>query len=61
MLTLQSLANIEGKDRTGGPIWKYATGTLISVLSNSTAEKCVPMQIKKQPEHGRTLTTEEQK
>ena len=30
-------------------------------LSNSTAEKCAPMQGIKQPEHGRTSTTEEQK
>ena len=31
------------------------------VLSNSTAGNCVPMQIIKEPAHGRTLTTEEQK
>ena len=30
-------------------------------LSNSTAGKCVPMEVIKQPEHGRTSTTEEQK
>ena len=30
-------------------------------LSNQTARKCVPMQVVKQPEHMRTLTTEEQK
>ena len=30
-------------------------------LSNSTAGKCAPMQVIKQPEHGRTSTTEEQK
>ena len=30
-------------------------------LSNSTAGKCTPMQNMKQPEHGRTSTTKEQK
>ena len=30
-------------------------------LSNSTAGKCAPMQVIKQPEHGRTSTTKEQK
>ena len=30
-------------------------------LANSTAEKCAPMQVMKQPEHGRTSTSEEQK
>ena len=30
-------------------------------LSNSTAGKCAPMQVIKQPEHGRTSTTMEQK
>ena len=30
-------------------------------LSNSTAGKCAPMQVIKQPEHGRTSTTEGQK
>ena len=67
MLTLQTLTYIEGNDRTGGPIWNYATGTLAPwkgcqiALSNSTAGKCVPMQVIKQPEHGRTSTTKEQK
>ena len=28
--TLQTLTYIEGNDRTGGPIWNYATGTLKS-------------------------------
>ena len=28
---------------------------------NSTAEKCTPMQVIKQPEHGRMSTTKEQK
>ena len=27
MLILQALTYIEGNDRTGGPIWNYATGT----------------------------------
>ena len=30
MLTLQALAYVEGNDPTDGPIWNYATGTLIS-------------------------------
>ena len=29
------------------------------MLSNSAAGKCAPMKVKKQPEHGRTLTMEE--
>ena len=45
-------------------IWNYATGTLTPskgpdtmlnqiMLSISTVEKCAPMQVVKQPEHGR--------
>ena len=30
MLTLQAQTYIEGNDRTGMPIWNYATGTLTS-------------------------------
>ena len=30
-------------------------------LSNSTVGKCAPMQVIKQPDHGRTSTNEEQK
>ena len=30
-------------------------------FSNSTTGKCAPMQVIKQPEHGRTSTTDEQK
>ena len=55
MLTLQALAYNEGNNQTGGPIWKYATGTfkLNQIkLSNSTVGKCAPMQVIKQPEHG---------
>ena len=63
MVTLQSLNYIEGNNWTGRPIWNYATGTLERILnwirlSNLTAGKCTPMQVIKQPEHGRTSTTE---
>ena len=68
MLTLQALAYIERNDRTGGPIWNYATGTLTSWegaetdrVIQLTMGKCAPMQGIKQPEYGRTSTTEEQK
>ena len=69
MLTFQGLADTEEINRIGELIWKYATGTLTSwkgylnwmALSNSTAERGAPMQVIKQSEHGRTLTTEEQK
>ena len=67
MLPLQDLTHIQGNDRTSGPIWNYVAGTLTSwdanriALSNSSAWKCAPMQVIKQPEHGRTSTTEEQK
>ena len=55
-----------------GTIWNDARGTLTPyqgpdtmlnwiALSKSTAGKCVPMQVVKQPEHGRVSATEEQK
>ena len=61
MLTLQALMNNEGNDRTGGPIWNYATGkgrvkeilerVLNQIaLSNSTVGNFSPMQVIKQPE-----------
>ena len=59
MLALKVLTYIEGNDQTGRPIWNYATRTV--AFSNSTAGKYVPMQVIKQPEHGRTSTTDEQK
>ena len=49
MLTLQALTYIEGNDQTGRPIWAP-----MQVI-------CAPMQVIKQPEHGRTSTTNEQK
>ena len=61
MLTLQALAYIEGNDQTG---WNPGILERVLnqiVLSNSTVGKCTPMQVIKQPEHGRTSTTEEQK
>ena len=69
MLALQSLTNIEGNDQT----WERGHLKLCHrnhdilerllnriVLSNSTAGKCALMQVMKQPEQGRTSTTEEQ-
>ena len=67
MLTLQALMYIQGNDRTSKPIWNYARGTLTSWKGCQTrlpypaVGKCAPMQVIKQPEHGKTLTTEEQK
>ena len=72
MQTLQALVYIERHDRTGRAIWNYATGTLKPFkepdsmlnrmeLSISTAEKCAPMQVVNQPEHGKASTREEQK
>ena len=39
---------------TGGPNWEPSLNRIL--LSNSTAGKCAPMQVIKQPEHGKTLT-----
>ena len=69
MLTLQALTYIEGTDQTDRPIWNYATGNLTSWKGCQTKlryptqlqGKCTRMQVKKQPEHGRTSTTKEQK
>ena len=64
MLTLRSLTNIEGKNQTDRPIWNYATGALPSrkgCYAKPTVGKCIPMQVIKQSEHGRTSKTEEQK
>ena len=68
MLTLQSLAHIEGNDRTGWSIWNCHRnpGILERVLNkitlpNSTAGKRAPMEVIEQAEHRRTSLTEEQK
>ena len=72
MLTHKALIYIERHGRTGRTIWNNATGTLAPsktpdtmlnriALPISTVEKCALMQVVKQPEHGKTLTTEEQK
>ena len=72
MLTLQALTYIKGQGRTSGTIWNDATGTMTplkgpdlilnwNVLSISTAGKCTPFQVVKQPEPGRASTIEEQK
>ena len=71
MLTLQALRYTKGHGRTGGTIWNDATGTLTpfkgpdtvlnrTALSISTAGKCAPIQVVKQPEKGRVSTTEKQ-
>ena len=67
MQTLQALVYIERHGQTGRAIWNYATRTLTPSkepdsmlnrieLSISTAEKCAPMQVVKQPEHGKAST-----
>ena len=72
MQTLQALVYIERHGQTGRATWNYATRTLTLSkepdsmlnqieLSISTAEKCAPMQVVKQPEHGKASTREEQK
>ena len=69
MLTLQTLMYIKENNQTDRPIWNHARGTLTSwkgllnwiALSNSITGKSALVQVIKQPEHGRTSTTEEQK
>ena len=72
MLTLQALTYIERHGRTSRAIWNYTKGTLTPakgldtmlnwiMLSISTAEKCAPMQVVKQPESRKASDTEEQK
>ena len=72
MLTLQALTYIERHGRTSRAIWNYTKGTLTPakgldtmlnwiMLSISTAEKCAPMQVVKQPEYRKASATEEQK
>ena len=69
MLTLQALTYTEGNDQLVGPFgtmpqepWHPGKGAKLDrIIGNSTAGKCAPMQVIKQPEHGRTSTTEEEK
>ena len=68
MVTLQALMDTEGNNQTSRPIWNYATRTLHlgkgakrDCIIQSTKGKCMLMQVIKQPEHGRTSTTEELK
>ena len=69
MLTLQALTYIERQGQTSRTIWNYtktpAKGldTMLNwiMLSISTAEKCAPMQVVKQPESRKASDTEEQK
>ena len=72
MLTLQALTYIERQGQTSRTIWNYTKGTLTPakglntmlnwiMLSISTAEKCAPMQVVKQPESSKASDTEEQK
>ena len=68
MLTLQALTYIEGNNRTGRPIWTYATGTLAS-WKDAKPDRVIQLncgevhnhEFLKQPEHETTSTTEEQK
>ena len=63
---------IEKHGQIGRTIWNDATSNLtpfkgpdtmlnLIVLSISTVEKCAPMQVVKQPEHGRASAIKEQK
>ena len=69
MLTLQALTYIEGNGQTGRPVWNYATGALTSLEGCQTELRyptqlwgsARPWKLYKQPQHGRTSTTEEQK
>ena len=66
MLTLQALVYIEGNNQSHLELCHRKSDILERVLNqialfNSTAGKCAPMQVIKQPEHGRTSTMEEQK
>ena len=67
MVTLQALVFIEGNDNLWDHLELCQNYDILErvlnriVLSNSTAGKCTPMQVIKQPEHGRTSTTEEKK
>ena len=68
MLTLPALTYIEGSDVTGGRIRKlcHRNPEILErvlngiALSNATTGNCASMQVIKQPERGRTSTTEEQ-
>ena len=50
MLTRQALTFIEGNDRTGRPIWSYATGTLTSWKGCQTALR-YPTQLREVRTH----------
>ena len=65
---LQTLTYIERNSQTCSAIWNCATGTLTCskgpdamlnqiTLCISTVEKCAPVKIVKQPEHGKASTT----
>ena len=62
-MQLECNSHILLKEVTKGtkPIWKAHLELNGIALSNSIARKCTPMQVKKQPEHGRTSVTKEQK
>ena len=66
MLTLQSMTYIERNNQTGRPIWNYARLWLTKEVKPDrvvqlNCRKCAPIQVIKQPEHGRTSTTQEEK
>ena len=42
-------------------LWHPGKSTKLDRVIQSTARKCTPMEVLKQPEHGRVWTTEEQK
>ena len=61
MLTLQALMCIEGSDRTGGEPLHPGKVAKLDGIFQLNCKECTPMQVIKQPEHGRTSTTNAQK
>ena len=59
MLAIQALTYIE-TTKLPGPFRTIPQEINQIALSNSTAEKCAPSQVVKQPEYGRASTTEGQ-
>ena len=62
-LGILKITYIKVNNRSGGPIWNYANPDILErvlnriALSNSTAGKCTPMPVIKQPEHWRSSAT----
>ena len=68
MQTLQVLKYIKGYNRLAGPFgtmpqepWHPGKGAKPDHVIQLIAGNCAPMQVIKQPEHGRTSTTDKQK